>query len=81
MKTDLYTKFVLTMIAVSRCIIAVKNLNVTPTVHAQVTPLDAAGAGMSVAIQNAIWLCWDRATISSESPGEWVIRTDCNLLR
>jgi len=67
MKTDLYTKFVLTIIAISLCTIAVKNLNVIPTVHAQLTP---EGAVMSQAAQQAIRRCWNGATIRNINSGE-----------
>ena len=67
MKTDLYIKFVLTIIAISLCIIAVKNLNVVPTVNAQ----------SQSEMQAAISYCWDLATIRKQSEGQWQIRTYC----
>ena len=67
MKTDLYIKFVLTIIAISLFIISVKNLNVVSTVNAQ----------SQSEIRAAISFCSDLATIRKQSDTRWQIHTYC----
>ena len=45
MKTDLYTKTILTIIAVALVIIALQNTNAVPKAHAQEIPVRAVGSG------------------------------------
>ena len=45
MKTDLYTKTILTIIAVALVILAFQNTNVVPKVHAQEIPVRAISSG------------------------------------
>ncbi len=67
MKTDLYCKFVLTVIAISLSIIAARGLNAVPTAYAQ----------SQSEMQAAISYCWDLATIRQETETQWKIHTYC----
>jgi len=67
MKSDLYTKSVLTIIAISLSLIAFNQFKLIPEAHAQ-----------SLAdMQTAISFCWDQATIRKQTETSWMIRTYC----
>jgi len=67
MKIDLYTKGILTIIAISLGIIAARDLNVAPTAYAQ----------SRSDMQAAISYCWDLATIQRQTERQWQIHTYC----
>ena len=67
MKTDLYTKSILTIIAVALCFIAANQFNLIPEAHAQ----------SRSDMQSAISYCWDSAKIRKQSETEWKIHTYC----
>ena len=64
MKTDTYTKVVLTAIAVFLCAIVVKDFVPVPKVYAEMSRSD-------------ISYCWDGATIQKVSDRKWKIKTYC----
>ena len=66
MKVDLYTKFILTIIAASLVLIAGSQIKLVPEAHAQ------SGSDMRDAISG----CWDGATLHKRGD-EWTINTRC----
>ena len=67
MKTDLYTKVILTIIAFALTIIAVNQINLVPEAQAQ----------SRSEMEAAISYCWDRAKIRKVNESEWMIHTYC----
>ena len=64
MKTDIYTKTVLTIIAISLLVIAFNNSTFISPAFAQLS-------------RNDISYCWDLATIDKVSETRWQIHTYC----
>lgn len=67
MKTDRYTKTVLTIIAACLVILVFKSTPLSTPVHAQ-----SQGE-----MQGAISFCWDLAKIRKVTDSEWQIHTYC----
>ena len=64
MKTDTYTKVVLTVIAVFLLIIVVRDINPVRKAYAEID-------------RNDIAFCWDGATILKVHEKKWKIKLDC----
>ena len=68
MKVDVYTRSVLTVIAVTLCAIAFQNFNPISEAHAQVSTFDMA---------RVITYCWNTAMLQSIAAGGYMIYTAC----
>ena len=67
MKVDLYTKSVLTVIAISFSFIAINRVKL----------ISVANAQSMAELQTVISYCWDQATIRKKNDNVWRIHTYC----